>query len=489
MKNFNAKLFPVGALTSKPYAFRARSWELEGVLSVDIFDGFGSSTRLDVRGARIMRIIPRVHDSLNEEWITDRVRFSYDGFSRQRLVQPMLRKQGALVPTSWVEAFSVFAKESATRFPLGFMGRTVGLNATLALKSLIESLGGYGVTGSLDYFSKQSSSTRSGFISQVKPQELELADYVLLVGVDLRSESPLLDLRLRRAVRAGTMKVGSIGFNPVASTYNIESFSTSSSEILKFLEGRSLANIRIASAKKPVIILGSYFKRSVNIVDIESFSKLARTFSIQDFMGDSSVFEAGVKQAPSFSFEGLDVFNKNFMIFSLFSDNIRLPLNLVRNSNLFAVYQGSVGDKGALFADLIFPAYSPIEEKEYFLNFLGELRSANSAVPAPVEARSNISILNALKLFCSYYNPNVFDKSINTASRLLDSIGRQEHSENLSNVDFGVLRAPSILKIANTRSSRVVFDGLRVEGFTRASKVMAIASRRLGFRRSLPYRF
>src|SRR3546814_614014 len=206
-------LSPVGALTSKPYAFAARPWELRKTESVDVFDALGSSIRVDSRGMEVLRVLPRINEEINEEWISDKTRFACDGLTRQRLDRPYVRRDGKLRPASWDEAFAAIAAriESVAGTKIAAVaGDLADCESMLALHDLATALGSPHLDCRQDG-AKLDPSVRAGYVFNSGLAGVEAADALLLVGTNPRLEAPVLNARIRKSWKAGGLRVGVIG--------------------------------------------------------------------------------------------------------------------------------------------------------------------------------------------------------------------------------------------------------------------------------------
>lgn len=207
-------LCPVGALTSKPYAFKARPWELTKVDSVDVMDAVGSAIRVDVKGREVMRIMPRLNESINEEWISDKTRFIWDGLRSQRLDRPYIRDGGKLRPASWGEAFAVIADKASKSKPekIGALaGDLAGIEEMFALKGLIEALGSANMDCRTDGTALDPTHGRASYLFNSTIDGIEDADAILLIGTNPRHEAPILNARIRKRWRAAPTMIGLIG--------------------------------------------------------------------------------------------------------------------------------------------------------------------------------------------------------------------------------------------------------------------------------------
>ena len=378
-------LCPVGALVSKPYAFTARPWELTKTESIDVMDALGSSIRIDTKGREVMRILPRNHDGVNEEWISDKTRFIWDGLRRQRLDQPYLRENGRLRPASWPEALAAAATAIRGRRVAGLVGDLAPVEAVFALKQLIEGQGG--VVECRTDGARLPAGNRSAYVGTARIADLDAAQMIQLIGTDPRNEAPVLNARIRKAWSHGA-RIGLIG--PAADlTYDYAHVGTDRAA----LAGLSGAEITDETRAKPtVVVVGMGALREADGEAVlahamrlaeNSGSKLLVLHTAAGRVGAmdvGAVTEGGLAAA----IEGAEV------IFSLGADEVEIgPGPLV-------IYQGSHGDRGAHRADIILPAACYTEENGLFVNTEGRPQLAMRANFPPGEAKENWAILRAL---------------------------------------------------------------------------------------------
>jgi NADH-quinone oxidoreductase chain G len=255
-------LCPVGALTSKPYAFMSRPWELRSTNSIDISDGVGSNIRIDSRGTEILRILPRFNESINEEWISDKARFSYDGLRLQRIESPYIRKDGQLVPTHWSEAFEVIGKQlwkslnntSTKPRILGLISESIDLKSALILKRWFQLLGAnFDLKTALDNDVK--CNLPVNYLQNTPIASIENSDLCLLVGVDPRYEASLLNVRLRKRYLEGGFSVASVG-SPLNLTFPCQQLGLGKETFIDICEGYHPFSKQLALSQKPIIIIG-----------------------------------------------------------------------------------------------------------------------------------------------------------------------------------------------------------------------------------------
>ena len=378
-------LCPVGALTSKPYAFTARPWELTKTESIDVMDALGSNIRIDTKGREVMRILPRNHDGVNEEWISDKTRFIWDGLRRQRLDTPYIRDNGRLRKAGWGEALAAAAAAMKGKKVAGLVGDLAPVEAAYSLKALIESLGGH-VESRTDG-ARLPIGNRSGYVGTAKIEDIDTAGGILLIGTNPRVESPVLNARIRKAWTQGAT-VGLIG-QAVDLTYEYHHFGTDRAALASHLE---LARSAEADSKPGIVIVG---QGALNEADGEAV--LAYAMAIAEArkakllvlhtaasrvgaMDVGAVTEGGLVAAT----EGAEV------IYNLGADEVEIA------AGPFVIYQGSHGDRGANRADIILPGAAYTEESGLFVNTEGRPQLAARASFAPGEAKENWAILRAL---------------------------------------------------------------------------------------------
>jgi NADH dehydrogenase (ubiquinone) Fe-S protein 1 len=268
-KNLNTELSgnvidlcPVGALTSKPYAFRARPWELKGTESVDVLDGLGSNIRVDARGMEVMRILPRLNDDVNEEWINDKTRFACDGLRTQRLTTPLIRKDNKFVPATWEQALSEVASVYQTKAPKGdefkaIAGQLAEAESMVALKDLLNKLGSENLALDQPKGSEPLAhgiDIRSNYLFNSRIHGVEDADAILLVGTNPRHEAAVLNARIRKQWLRSDLEVGLVG-PTFDSTFDLEHFGNDVAALKKTLAGPF--GKKLLAAKNPMIIVGS----------------------------------------------------------------------------------------------------------------------------------------------------------------------------------------------------------------------------------------
>jgi NADH-quinone oxidoreductase subunit G len=378
-------LCPVGALTSKPYSFTARPWELGKTESIDVMDGLGSNIRVDVKGREVMRILPRNHDGINEEWLADRSRFVWDGLRRQRLDRPYVRVDGRLRPASWGEAFEAVARAVEGRKVAGLVGDLVPTEAAYALRELVGSLGGT-VECRTDG-AKLPSGNRSGYVGTARIADVDTAKLILLVGTNPRLEAPVLNARIRKAWLNGAT-IGLIGEAPEL-TYGYEQISAGPGALREITDKprdgseEDVPSLVIVGQGALLGEDGAAVLGEVMAFCEATASKLLVLHTAAARVGAMDlgcVTEGGIAAA----LDGAEV------VLNLGADEVAIP------DGRFVVYQGSHGDLGAHRADVILPGAAWTEEPGIFVNTEGRPQMANRAGFPPGEARENWAVIRAL---------------------------------------------------------------------------------------------
>lgn len=377
-------LCPVGALTSKPYAFTARPWELTKTESIDVMDALGSNIRIDTKGREVMRILPRNHDGVNEEWISDKSRFIWDGLRRQRLDTPYIRENGKLRKAGWGEALVKVAAAMAGKKVVGLVGDLAPVEAAFSLKALIESLGGH-VESRTDG-ARLPIGNRSAYVGNATIEDIDSAKGILLIGTNPRLEAPVLNARIRKAWLKGA-QVGLVG-QAADLTYDVHHFGTDRQALadhLTFAQNNKGAGPGIVIVGQGAISEadGEAVLAHAMAIAASQDAKLLVLHTAASRVGAmdvGAVTEGGLLAA----IEGAEV------IYNMGADEVDIA------PGPFVIYQGSHGDRGANRADVILPGAAYTEENGLFVNTEGRPQLALRAGFAPGEAKENWAILRAL---------------------------------------------------------------------------------------------
>lgn len=451
-------LCPVGALTSKPYAFTARPWELKKTESIDVIDALGSNIRVDVRGREVMRILPRNHDGVNEEWLSDRSRFIWDGLRRQRLDTPFIRTDGKLVKATWAEAFEAIRAAADGKAVNAIAGDLAPAEAMFALKQLINSLEGK-VECRTD--GARLPADRFAYAGTACIEDLDTAEAVMIIGGNPRDEAPVLNARIRKAWSNGAM-IALMGV-PVDLTYPYDHMGVGTDGFAAAL-GQTDDAIR---AKNSVIVLcaaaltredGAAVLAATVKQAAASGSKLLILHTAASRVGGMDLgftTDGGIKEAL-----GADV------IWNLGADEIDIA------PGAFVVYQGSHGDRGAHRADVILPGAAFTEESGIFVNTEGRPQMANRAGFPPGQAKENWAILRAASAALGKTLP--YDSVGALRAAMFKEVPHLARIDTVPAQDLGTLPEGPLSAVPFAGSAR---DHFLINPICRASTTMAELSR------------
>jgi len=401
-------LCPVGALTSKPYAFASRPWELTKTESVDVFDAVGSNIRIDSRGPSVLRVLPRLNEAVNEEWLADKSRHAIDGLLKRRLDRPWVRRDGKLQEATWAEAFQAIATKlnglPGEKFA-AIAGDQADSEAMLALRDLTLSLGSANIDCRQD--GAALGAERAGYLFNTTIAGIEQADVCLLIGTNPRWEAPLINARLRKRYLQGGFKVGVIGPS-VDLTYPTLKLGAGPVALSWLLDGSSEFAAVLKGAKRPMLIIGQgALTRPDGAIILGLARQIAEQFGMvqEDFNGFNVLHTAASRVA------GLDL---GFLpgaggrdvagilegaqsgaiecVYLLGADEI----NTSKLGKAFVIYQGHHGDHGAARADVILPGAAYTEKNATWVNTEGRVQLGRLAVLPPGDAREDWKILRAL---------------------------------------------------------------------------------------------
>ncbi len=398
-------LCPVGALTSKPFAFTARPWELNKTETIDVMDALGSAIRVDTRGREVMRVMPRVNEAINEEWISDKSRFIWDGLKTQRLDRPYVRKDGRLQPATWGEAFGAI-KQAVAATSGNKIGAIAGdlssVEEMFALKSLLASLGSANVDCRQDGAALDPSLGRASYLFNSTIEGIEQADALLIVGSNPRYEAAVLNARIRKRWRRGGFPIGVIG-EAGELRYNYEYLGSGAETLSDLANGSHSFVDKLKSAKNPLIIIGQgALSRADGAAVLAAAAKLATSVgAVTEEWNGFSVLHTAAARVGGLDIgfvpgEGgvaaADMVASMDVLFLLGADE----LDLSNKGAKFTVYIGSHGDQGAMNADVILPGAAYTEKSGIWVNTEGRVQLGNRAGFAPGEAREDWAILRAL---------------------------------------------------------------------------------------------
>jgi len=469
-------LCPVGALTSKPYVFEARPWELKKTESIDVMDAIGSNIRVDTYGWEVKRILPRINEDINEEWISDKTRYACDGLLNQRLDTPYIKYNGKFEKASWNEVFNIIKSKfkNADKDKIcGMSGDLINMETLYIFKEFFnKTLGSHNVESRSDH-TYLNSKKRENYLFNSTINGIEEADFILLIGSNPRYEATILNARIRKAYLQNKTKI--ISLNDVGDlTYPYESLDGDIENIKKITEDNHEVSSLIKEAKKPLIIFGqsSLKTRSAKYIfeSVKSFLKKNNKMSdewnslntISENASTVGSFDLGLYKTVDGSNEVLkDLENHMFeIVYLLGVDNLKFE-----KKNEFVIYQGSHGDKGAEIADIILPGAAYTEQNGYFTNLEGKIQKAYKASFPPEEAKEDWLIINELAEIMNhrklFNDKDELDSSLLNQINLFIEKDKSIKSSALENVEF----KQEILKVENE-------DYYYSNAIARASKTM-----------------
>jgi len=478
-------LCPVGALTSKPYAFVARPWELQKIESVDVLDAVGSNIRIDSRGPQVLRVLPRLNEAVNEEWISDKTRFAIDGLLRRRLDRPYIRRDGELREADWREALDLVAdrlKGIPGERIAAIAGDLCDAEAMYALKELLTELGAASIDCRQDG-AKIDPQCRSGYLFNTTIAGIEKADACLLVGTNPRLEAPLVNARLRKRFLQGGFRVAAIG-PTLDLTFPVEMLGQGGDSLSALASGDHpwLAGLR--EAKYPMLVLGQGALARRDGAQVLAMARgIAESCSLvrDDWNGFNVLHHAAARVG------GLDLGfvpgpggrDVDGILAGCKSGDVELLYLLgadeIDTGNLgtaFVIYQGHHGDRGARHADLILPGAAYAEKDGTYVNTEGRVQLARRAVFPPGEAREDWRIIRALSGVLDH--PLPFDTLGELRSRMSQAHPILAETDRVGRATWGAFGAPG--PVDPTPFVYPIMDFYRTDPISRASETMAQCS-------------
>ncbi|TCD65303.1 NADH dehydrogenase (ubiquinone) 78K chain precursor, 5-prime end [Steccherinum ochraceum] len=488
-------LCPVGALTSKPYAFHARSWELKQTDSIDVMDAVGSNIRVDSRGTTVMRVQPRPNDDVNEEWISDKTRYAYDGLRSQRLTTPLIKDGDRFVPSSWEDALTAIATGLKNSGASGdeiqaVAGHLADTESLVALKDLVNRLGSDNLA--LDGVNGHAApahavDVRSNYLFNTSIPGVEEADAILLVGTNPRHEAAVLNSRIRKSWLHTGLEVGFVG-ERVDTTYGYDYLGDSAKAVADFVAGKGAFAEKFKAAKKPMIIVGSSLVEHADGAAVyNALSKYVEQnkdklltpewqgFSVlQRVASRSAAYDVGFvpsKKAAA---------TKPKFVYLLNADEVD-PKSIPQNA--FVVYQGHHGDLGAQLADVCLPAAAYTEKSTTWVNTEGRAQLGRAAVPPPGASREDWKIIRALSEVVG--SPLPYDDVLSLRDRLWEISPTLVRYESREPTSVEVALAGLKTLVAGTASAKVtgapfkksIDNFYQTDPISRASVTMAQCTR------------
>jgi len=476
---------PVGALTSKPYAFAARPWELGKTQSIDVMDGVGSAIRVDTRGREVMRILPRVNEAVNEEWISDKTRHVVDGLRTQRLDRPYIRDNGKLRAASWTEAFAAIAANVSRTDGKRIGALAGGLASVEEMFALKDLLSRYGCVN----FSMQGGDAfdpaagRASYIFNPTIAGIDQADALLIIGSNPRKEAAVLNARIRKRWRSGQLKVGLIG-EKADLTYDYDYLGAGTDSLFELADGNGTFADVLKNAKHPIVLVGTgATSRHDGVAVLALAAKLAVDLGVikHDWNGFAVLHDTasrvggldigfapgsgGLTAAQMATFGTLDV------LFLLGADETEVP------EGTFVVYIGTHGDSGAHRADVILPGAAYTEKSATYVNTEGRVQTSGRAAFPPGEAREDWAIVRALSEALGKKLPYDSLTSLRQAIyKAMPRLMRLDQIEAGNAADVRTLAGRSG-QVEKTPFKNMIEDFYLTNPIARASAVMAECSR------------
>ena len=448
-------LCPVGALTSKPYVFEARPWELKKTETIDVMDAVGSNIRVDTYDWEVKRVLPIINEDINEEWISDKTRYACDGLLNQRLDTPYIKYNNKFEKASWDEVFKIIKSKIQNTDKdkiAGFVGDLINMEASYIFKEFLER-----TIDTKNYESRSSdmfidSSKRENYLFNSTINGIEESDFILLIGTNPRFEATMLNARIRKAYLKNKVKI--VSLNDVGDlTYPYQSLDGKTQTIKDIFENKNALTKDIIDAQKPLIIFGESFLKSKSAEFLFSSFK---NFLLNNnkFTDDWSPLNFLPSDAATVGSLDLDIIdpknelikklneNKFDLVFLMGQDNLKF-----NKKNEFVIYVGSHGDNGAELADIILPGAAYTEQSGHYTNLEGKVQKAYKASYPPGDAKEDWEIINDLAEFMN--NRKLFNDKDELESSMFNYINlKKEKQENLSNTKVDLINfEDEILKI------------------------------------------
>jgi len=441
-------LCPVGALTSKPYVFEARPWELKKTETIDVMDAVGSNIRVDTYGWEVKRILPRINEDINEEWISDKSRYACDGLQNQRLDTPYIKKDGIFKKSSWEEAYEIISKKIYSTSSDEIAGLTGDLTNMETLFITKEFFSKTIKSSNLDSRAEHllvNNHERSNYLFNSKINGIEESDFILLIGSNPRYEATMVNARIRKSYLKNNTEVFSIGdVGNLTYPYNVLKNTT---EIIKeIVEDKHEVSSKIKNSKKPIIIIGQSLLKldSANYVVEKIKEYLKINNKINTDWNAFNILSNNASTVGSYDLNILSSKEKNNKVLKGIEDKKFKILFLLgldeihfKKNNEFIVYIGSHGDKGAEISDVILPGAAYTEQDGFFTNLEGKIQKAYKASYPPGDAKEDWLIINELaskiKSKELYKNKDELEKSMVNYLKLTNN---EKNKKNVENFEF-----------------------------------------------------
>jgi NADH-quinone oxidoreductase chain G len=465
-------LCPVGALTSKPYIFIARPWELKSIESIDTFDGIGSNIRIDIRGYEIMRILPRLNEKINEEWISDKIRFSFDGLKRQRLYDPLSKeKTGKFKIVSWQNALDKIAYQINLinrPFKCGsHIGTQADIESIVLLKYLIAKKNGTFIN--FDKVGRNEFDFQINYKFNTTLTKLGSIDFCILLGINARIEGAILNLRLRKKYILGQVKIISFGAN-VNLTFPVYNLGSSITNLIKFVEGHHKFCINFSKSKNPIIIIGQSFfftlgsNKTAILLDILAKNSCL----IKNDWNGLNYFHSGASDVGTFETGIKTKYAINLKLSFLYCVG---ESPFIRNCNhTFIVYQGHQGNTNLNTSNLILPCSAFTEKSTTFVNTEGRFQKTKIALLPPGNSKEDKIILYAI------IDKLSFGINLNTTNFLYKKIFELVTSTNPKKLSKSIFYITKTKLKAKFISKNTFLPSSKIENFYLADSISKVSS-------------
>ena len=434
-------LCPVGALTSKPYVFEARPWDLKKTETIDVMDAVGSNIRVDTYEWEVKRVLPRINEDINEEWISDKTRHACDGLLNQRLDTPYTKKDGTLIKSSWKEAFELIKNkilQTSSDKISGFVGDMINMEASYIFKELLSKV------FKTEWYESRSDHyylntyNRENYLFNSKIKCIEESDLIILIGTNPRFEATILNARIRKAYVKNKTKIFSLN-NVGDLTYPYKLINGDTETIKNISEDNHELSEKIKKANKPLIIFGQSYlllKSSVYTLELlKSFlsknNKISNEWNALNLISnDASTvgsIDLGIYNNKNNENEVLKNLQNNSyeVVYLLGADNLNF-----NKKNEFIIYQGSHGDKGAELADIILPSAAFTEQDGFYTNLEGVMQKAYKASYPPGEAKEDWQVINELSKYIS--SKNLYDSKESLEKNMTNYLNLHNSKNNNS---------------------------------------------------------
>ena len=465
-------LCPVGALTSKPYVFEARPWELKKTETIDVMDAVGSNIRVDTYDWEVKRVLPIINEDINEEWISDKTRYACDGLLNQRLDTPYIKYNNKFEKASWDEVFNIIKSKMVNSNKdkiCGFVGDLVNMETSFIFKEFFER-----TIDNKNYESRFTNkfidnSQRENYLFNSTINGIEDSDFILLIGTNPRFEATIVNARIRKSFLNNNTKIVSVN-NVGDLTYPYKSLDGKTKTIKDIFEGNHSVSNEIISSKKPMIIIGESLLNNGSAKYLFSSIKkfLFKNDKISENWNSLNLLSTDAATVGNFD---LDLINKNQdLIKDLYENKFEIVYllgqdNLTFNKkNEFVIYQGSHGDRGAEIADVILPAAAYTEQSGHYTNLEGKVQKSYKASYPPGKSKEDWEIVNNLAEFMN--NRKLFNDKSELESSMFNYLNLKKKNEN--KIEENLIEGKFIDQNLNIEFKEYYFSNV----IARASKTM-----------------